>query len=90
MRYLLSLLTFERFGEGIYSYRNPACADKFSTSCTTSPYRVMIACDTLVLSGQVHEKDDVGVSAFIVAKCLICILIRSSIDGRGVYLHTSG
>lgn len=83
-------LGHERFGEGIYSYRNPACADRFSTSCTTSPYRVMIACDTFVLSGQVHEKDDVGVSTFIVAVCLIRILIRSSIDGRGVCLHTSG
>ncbi|KAF7771804.1 hypothetical protein Agabi119p4_6115 [Agaricus bisporus var. burnettii] len=36
-----------RFGKGIYSSRNPACADRFSTSCTTSPYRVMIACDTV-------------------------------------------
>jgi len=81
---------FKRFGEGIYSYRNPARADRFSTSCTTSPYRVMIACDTFVLPGQVHEKDDIAVSAFIVAKWLIHILIRCSIEGRGVYLHTSG
>ncbi|PPQ63935.1 hypothetical protein CVT24_009110 [Panaeolus cyanescens] len=41
-----------RFGDGIYSYRNPALADRHATSCTTSPYRVMIACDVLVESGQ--------------------------------------
>ncbi|KAF9479969.1 hypothetical protein BDN70DRAFT_857581 [Pholiota conissans] len=38
-----------RFGEGIYSYRNPALADRFATSCTSSPYRVMIACDASVM-----------------------------------------
>ncbi|KJA16180.1 hypothetical protein HYPSUDRAFT_47611 [Hypholoma sublateritium FD-334 SS-4] len=38
-----------RFGEGLYSYRNPALADSFSTSCTSSPYRVIIACDVSVL-----------------------------------------
>jgi hypothetical protein len=37
-----------RYGAGIYSYLNPALADGFSTSCTTSPYRVMIACDAIV------------------------------------------
>ncbi|KAK7458112.1 hypothetical protein VKT23_010020 [Stygiomarasmius scandens] len=37
-----------RFGEGIYSYRNPQLADQFATSCTSSPYRVAIACDVLV------------------------------------------
>ncbi|KIM80423.1 hypothetical protein PILCRDRAFT_9604 [Piloderma croceum F 1598] len=37
-----------RYGAGIYSYLNPALADGFSTSCTTSPYRVMIACDAVV------------------------------------------
>ncbi|KXN91184.1 hypothetical protein AN958_02752, partial [Leucoagaricus sp. SymC.cos] len=44
-----------RFGSGFYSYQNPARADRFSTSCTTSPYRVMIACDTVVLPGEVQE-----------------------------------
>jgi hypothetical protein len=43
-----------RFGEGIYSYRNPAFADQYATSCTSSPYRVMIACDALV-EGAVDE-----------------------------------
>ena len=37
-----------RFGEGIYSYRNPALTDRHATSCTTSPYRVLIACDACV------------------------------------------
>ncbi|THV01272.1 ADP-ribosylation [Dendrothele bispora CBS 962.96] len=37
-----------RFGEGVYSYRNPQLADKFATSCTSSPYRVTIACDVVV------------------------------------------
>ena len=36
------------FGDGIYSYRNPALADVFATSCTSSPYRVMIVCDVVV------------------------------------------
>ncbi|KAI0784003.1 hypothetical protein BC629DRAFT_538935 [Irpex lacteus] len=34
-----------RFGDGVYSYTNPALADKHATSSTSSPYRVMIACD---------------------------------------------
>ncbi|KAF9492347.1 hypothetical protein BDN71DRAFT_1451765 [Pleurotus eryngii] len=41
-----------RFGDGIYSYRNSSLADRFSTSCTTSPYRVMIACDVVIEPGQ--------------------------------------
>ncbi|KAF5326716.1 hypothetical protein D9619_004278 [Psilocybe cf. subviscida] len=46
-----------RFGEGIYSYRNPGLADNFATSCTTSPYRVMIACDVLVEPDQTAGDD---------------------------------
>jgi len=34
-----------RYGKGIYSYLNPARADRHSTSCMSSPYRVMISCD---------------------------------------------
>jgi hypothetical protein len=44
----LENLPGHRFGDGIYSYRNPALADDFATSCTSSPYRVMIACDVVV------------------------------------------
>ncbi|KAL1724552.1 hypothetical protein EV715DRAFT_245113 [Schizophyllum commune] len=32
---------------GVYTYGNPSMADKDATSCTTSPYRVMIACDAV-------------------------------------------
>ncbi|KAJ7300732.1 hypothetical protein DFH08DRAFT_128937 [Mycena albidolilacea] len=39
-----------RFGEGIYSYRNPSLADVHATSATSTPYRVMIACDVAVES----------------------------------------
>ncbi|KAJ6544999.1 hypothetical protein DFH09DRAFT_1509327 [Mycena vulgaris] len=39
-----------RFGEGIYSYRNPSLADVHATSATSTPYRVMIACDVSVES----------------------------------------
>ncbi|KAF8972247.1 hypothetical protein BDZ97DRAFT_1018426 [Flammula alnicola] len=42
-----------RFGDGIYSYRNPALADRFATSCTSSPYRVVIACDVVVEPSQI-------------------------------------
>ncbi|KAJ7067312.1 hypothetical protein C8F01DRAFT_664506 [Mycena amicta] len=37
-----------RFGEGIYSYKNPSLADGHATSATSTPYRVMIACDVVV------------------------------------------
>ncbi|KAF9440534.1 hypothetical protein P691DRAFT_793327 [Macrolepiota fuliginosa MF-IS2] len=46
-----------RFGPGVYSYRNPARAHTFSTSCTTSPYQVMVACDAIVQPGQVSDED---------------------------------
>ena len=47
-----------RFGEGIYSYRNPAIVDQlYATSCTTSPFRVMIACDTSVDSGHCNSDE---------------------------------
>jgi len=39
-----------RYGKGVYSYLNPALADGFSTSCTSSPYRAMIACDVILPS----------------------------------------
>lgn len=36
-----------RHGKGIYSYLNPAHADKHSTACTSSPYLVMISCEVV-------------------------------------------
>ncbi|TDL25747.1 hypothetical protein BD410DRAFT_887692 [Rickenella mellea] len=35
-------------GDGIYSYTNSFRADKHATSCTSSPYRVMILCNAIV------------------------------------------
>jgi len=37
-----------RYGKGIYSNMNPAEADRFSTSSTSSPYRVMVLCDVIM------------------------------------------
>ncbi|KAG1772974.1 hypothetical protein EV702DRAFT_1132100 [Suillus placidus] len=37
-----------RQGKGLYSSRNPASADRLATSCLSSPYRVMIACDVVL------------------------------------------
>jgi len=37
-----------RFGPGIYTSTNPRLADRHATSCISSPYRVMVACDTLL------------------------------------------
>ncbi|KAJ7145072.1 hypothetical protein C8R43DRAFT_1130148 [Mycena crocata] len=51
-----------RFGEGIYSYRNPSLADVHATSATSSPYRVMIACDVAVESDfEVPDEESVFV-----------------------------
>ncbi|KAF8335145.1 hypothetical protein F5887DRAFT_620511 [Amanita rubescens] len=47
-----------RFGKGIYVYRDPSLADQYATSCTTSPYRVVIACDTLVDQSQCVRSDE--------------------------------
>ncbi|KAF8630183.1 hypothetical protein AX15_003062 [Amanita polypyramis BW_CC] len=47
-----------RFGKGIYTYRDPSLADRHATSCTSSPYRVMIACDTLVDQSQCLRSDE--------------------------------
>ncbi|KAF9533939.1 hypothetical protein CPB83DRAFT_844795 [Crepidotus variabilis] len=41
-----------RYGDGVYSYSNPAMADRFATTSESSPYRVAIACDVCVELGQ--------------------------------------
>ncbi|KAJ3886761.1 hypothetical protein GG344DRAFT_56887 [Lentinula edodes] len=41
-----------RFGPGIYTFVNPKLADTEATTSSTSPYRVMVACDVLVDAGQ--------------------------------------
>ncbi|KAF9001574.1 hypothetical protein BDQ17DRAFT_1358447 [Cyathus striatus] len=53
------------YGDGIYSYRNPALADRFATSCTSSPYRVMIACDVIVEPGQATQAEENNESLFV-------------------------
>jgi len=35
-------------GNGLYSCTNPSRADRYATSCLSSPYRVMIACDVVL------------------------------------------
>ncbi|KAF7341447.1 hypothetical protein MVEN_01881900 [Mycena venus] len=51
-----------RFGEGIYSYRNPSLANMHATAATSTPYRVMIACDIAVQSDfEVPDKESVFV-----------------------------
>jgi len=37
-----------RHGNGLYSSLDPSVADRFATSCLSSPYRVMIACDVVL------------------------------------------
>ncbi|KAF8835953.1 hypothetical protein BDN67DRAFT_984274 [Paxillus ammoniavirescens] len=37
-----------RHGNGLYSFLDPSAADRFATSCLSSPYRVMIASDVVV------------------------------------------
>ena len=43
-----SHFTSPRYGTGVYSYTNSARADAHATSCTTSPYRIILMCSTLV------------------------------------------
>lgn len=52
----------QRHGSGVYSYLDPALADGFATSCTSSPYRVMIACDVIVSSGSKRRRGGDSVS----------------------------
>ncbi|KAI3609210.1 hypothetical protein WG66_010643 [Moniliophthora roreri] len=37
-----------RYGKGIYSYVNPARSDRFTYTVTTSPYRISVACNTVI------------------------------------------
>ncbi|KDQ52775.1 hypothetical protein JAAARDRAFT_40055 [Jaapia argillacea MUCL 33604] len=47
-----------RYGAGIYSYQNPALADRFATSSTSSPYRAIIACDVAMTNGKSDSVND--------------------------------
>ncbi|KAF8824843.1 hypothetical protein HHX47_DHR7000275 [Lentinula edodes] len=48
----------DRFGPGIYTFVNPKLADTEATTSSTSPYRVMVACDVLVDAGQEIPAED--------------------------------
>ncbi|KAH7929046.1 hypothetical protein BV22DRAFT_1003552 [Leucogyrophana mollusca] len=37
-----------RHGDGLYTSQNPARADFYATSCLSSPFRVMVACDVVL------------------------------------------
>ncbi|CAL1717324.1 unnamed protein product [Somion occarium] len=54
-----------RYGNGIYSYLDPALADIHATSTTTSPYRAMIACDVSIPSVNGPEQVDDGERVFV-------------------------
>jgi len=43
-----------RFGPGVYSYVDPSLADRHAVSTTSSPYRVMLACEVNLLPPQVQ------------------------------------
>jgi len=75
-----------RHGHGIYSNLNSAQADQFATSCTSSPYRVMVLCDVtmerktrLFSMRRVESKTD-GESVFVTNP--------DSIIARHVILYT--
>ncbi|KAF9463919.1 hypothetical protein BDZ94DRAFT_1217417 [Collybia nuda] len=53
-----------RFGDGIYSYRNPALADRFSTSSISSPFRAMLACDAIIEPGKAPAEDETETPIF--------------------------
>lgn len=42
----------------MYSYLNPATADRHATSSNSSPYRVMVACDVLIADQNDAEQVD--------------------------------
>ncbi|KAG6330965.1 hypothetical protein ID866_8126 [Astraeus odoratus] len=65
-------------GDGLYSYTNPSLADRHATSCMSSPYRVMIACDVAMSQfpnndSQIQTGDQVVVrdSAAIIPRYVI-------------------
>ncbi|RDB29282.1 hypothetical protein Hypma_014875 [Hypsizygus marmoreus] len=68
-----------RFGDGIYSYRNPALADNFATSCTSSPYRVSIGCSVVVESGTTGSSTSIDPASVFVptadAILPVCIIV---------------
>ena len=54
-----------RYGNGIYTCLNPALADKYATSSSTSPYRAMIACDVSIAAESNSDQINDGVKVFV-------------------------
>ncbi|KAJ8592275.1 hypothetical protein M405DRAFT_931624 [Rhizopogon salebrosus TDB-379] len=70
-----------RQGKGLYSSRNPASADRFATSCLSSPYRVMIACD-VALPQQLDKNTSV------VAGDRVVVRVPEAIVPRFIVMYT--
>ncbi|KAG1752325.1 uncharacterized protein EDB91DRAFT_511232 [Suillus paluster] len=70
-----------RQGKGLYSSRNPASADRLATSCLSSPYRVMIACD--VVLPQPLDK-----STSVVAGDRVVVRVSEAIVPRFIVMYT--
>ncbi|KAG1901778.1 uncharacterized protein F5891DRAFT_230765 [Suillus fuscotomentosus] len=70
-----------RQGKGLYSSRNPASADRFATSCLSSPYRVMIACD-VVLPQHLDKSNSV------VAGDRVVVRVSDAIIPRFIVMYT--
>lgn len=70
-----------RQGKGLYSSRNPASADWLATSCLSSPYRVMIACD-VVLPQHLDKNTSV------VAGDRVVVRVSEAIVPRFVVMYT--
>ena len=50
-----------RFGTGVYSYTEPSLADRWAVSTTSSPYRVMLACEVSLPPSQVKPAKSSGI-----------------------------
>lgn len=50
-----------RFGTGVYSYLEPSLADRHAVSTTSSPYRVMLACEVNLPPPQVQPPKFSGI-----------------------------
>jgi len=62
-----------RLGPGVYSYLDPSLADKYAVSTTSSPYRVMLACEVNLLPSRVQPPKFSGI-------------VQSHEEGSSVYL----
>ncbi|KAG2111733.1 hypothetical protein DEU56DRAFT_919961 [Suillus clintonianus] len=70
-----------RQGKGLYSSRNPASADRLATSCLSSPYRVVIACDVVL-------PQNLDKSTSVVAGDRVVVRVSEAIIPRFVVMYT--